>query len=87
MRFVRLAEADRLCQVCAKNKIENEYHFLFECSEYTEYRAELETAINVNLAILSTEDKFVNVFNHPHSLSRYITRAFKKRREKLYRST
>ncbi len=64
----------------------SEYHFLFECTEYTEYRAELQTAIGINLSDLSTQDMFVNVFNHPHSLSRYIIRAFKKRREKLYRT-
>ncbi len=83
---MRLAEADRLCQVCAENKIENEYHFLFECSEYNGYRAELETSIDVDLAGLSIQEKFVSVFNHPHSLSRYINHAFKKRREKLYRT-
>ena len=85
-RFMPLAEAERLCKVCAENKVENEYHFLFECSEYTEYRSELETTININFARLSTQEMFENVFNHPHSLSRYITRAFKKRRDKLYRT-
>ena len=56
-------EANRLCQVCAENKIENEYHSLFECSEYTEYRPELETAIDVKLARQSSQEMFVNVFN------------------------
>ncbi len=85
-RFVRLPEADRLCQVCSDNKIENEYHFLFECAEYTEYRNELQTALDINFSDLSMQEMFVNVFNHPHSLSRYMTRAFQKRREKLYRT-
>ena len=52
-RFARLAEADRLCQVCSSNSVENEYHFLFECSEYTEYREEFETALDTNLSQLS----------------------------------
>ncbi len=85
-RFVRLAEADRICQVCSDNKIENEYHFLFECSEYAELRAELQTAIGINFRGMTQQEMFENVFNHPYSLSRYMTMAYTKRREKLYRA-
>ena len=50
------------------------------------YREELETAIGVNLANLSNTEKFESVFEHPHSLGRFIYKAFQKRREKLYKS-
>ena len=85
-RFVRLAEADRLCQVCSTDSVENEYHFLFECNEYTEYREEFETAIDANLTQLTLQEKFDKVFSHPHSLGRYMILAYKKRREKLYKT-
>ncbi len=84
-RFVRLDEADRLCQVCSNNDIENEFHFLFECDEYNEYRSKLETAIGTNFSDLSAQEKFDRVFSHPHSLGRYMTLAYRKRREKLYK--
>ncbi len=71
-RFARLDEADRLCHVCSNNDIENEFHFLFECDEYTGYRTELETAIGTNFSDLSAQEKFDRVFSHPHSLGRYM---------------
>ncbi len=85
-RFTGLDVVDRLCQVCAGNHVENEIHFLFECSEYNEYRNELETAINATFSELSIQEKFDKVFSHPHSLSRYVTLAYKKRQEKMYKA-
>ena len=85
-RFTGLDVADRLCQVCDGNHIENEIHFLFECPEYNEYRIEFETAINVTFSDLSISERFEKVFSHPHSLGRYVTRAYKKRQEKMYRA-
>ncbi len=56
---MRLDEADRLCQVCSNNAVEHEFHFLFECDEYTAYRSVLETAIGINFSDLSVQEKFL----------------------------
>ena len=85
-RFAGLDVADRLCQVCTDNLVENEAHFLFECSEYNEYRRELETAVNATFSDLSLREKFDTIFSHPHSLSRFVTLAYRKRQEKMYKA-
>ncbi len=88
-RFNRLDIADRVCQVCPdpSNCLENESHFLFECHLYDEYRSHFETATGVNLSNLSLEEKFDVIFKHPHSLGRYVSLSFQKRREILYRKS
>ncbi len=85
-RFVGLNERDRICEMCDQNEVENEMHFMFSCNLYTQYRQELEAAIGVNLANLSSIDKWESVFQHPHSLGRFVYNAFQQRREKLYKS-
>ncbi len=85
-RFTGLDVADRLCQVCTDNLIEDEAHFLFECSEYNEYRHELETAVNATFSDLSLREKFDTIFSHPHSLSQFVTLAYRKRQEKMYKA-
>ena len=84
-RYVNLPAQDRLCQICAQNKVEDEAHFLFECDTYTAYRDELEIATNSNFANMSTSDKFRVVFNHPYSLGRFMKSAFQKRKGLLYK--
>ncbi len=85
-RFVGLNERDRICEMCNQNEVENEAHFMFSCDLYAHYREELEAAIGVNLGNLSITDKWESVFQHPHSLGRFVYNAFQKRREKLYKS-
>ncbi len=84
-RFVNLPANDRLCQVCKQNSVEDEAHFLFECDKYAEERQALETSINVVFANLTTTEKFVQVFQHPYSLGRFIKSAFQKRKGMLYK--
>ena len=31
----------RYCQFCKNDMVENEYHFIFECTLYKDYRTEL----------------------------------------------
>ena len=84
-RFTGLNEADRICQLCNQNQIENEAHFMFHCDLYAPYRSELETGIGADFSHMSTVDKFNVVFKHPYKLGRYIENSFRKRREKLYK--
>ena len=39
---------DRLCNFCSKDEIEDEYHFLLNCTEYSNFRSDLFTSIRCN---------------------------------------
>ena len=40
-RFERIDEANRLCNYCDSNNIENENHFIFQCKAYHDIRHNL----------------------------------------------
>ncbi len=85
-RYQNLIEAERICEVCDSNQVENEYHFLFECDLYNNERSIMETAMRANFNELSVTDKFNLVFLHPYSLGRYMAKSFNIRKSKLYKS-
>ena len=81
-RFVQLEENMRLCQLC-NNGVENELHFLFKCSQYTEIRRMLFD--NVNMFEMTDIEKFEFLCtNHPRKIAKFSSRAFKKRQEIIY---
>ena len=84
-RYTNTDIAERICLFCAQDKVENETHFLFECSLYDVERRQFETSMNCNFEPMSTVDKFKMVFDHPFGLGRYMRLAMNKRTEKLYR--
>ena len=83
-RFVGLNEQDRICTLCDNNQVENEAHFLFSCDKYNDYRHSLETAIGLSFDNLNVTEKFELVFQHPHSLGRYLRLAMNARKNELY---
>ena len=84
-RYANLNECDRICLLCQQNKIESEAHFLFECDLYDTERNQFVNETDINLAELSTADKFRKVFEHPYRLGRYMKAAIHKRKNKLYK--
>ena len=38
-RYSNIASENRLCNYCTLNKVEDEQHFLLQCSNYTELRS------------------------------------------------
>ncbi len=84
-RYSNLQEKDRICLLCDGNYIENEHHFLFQCELYNTERTQLEYALDISFTDLSDVEKFNLVFRHPFILGKYIRKAIRKRREKLYR--
>ena len=57
-RWSNITRENRLCTQCSKNKIEDEYHFLFECSRHTtERKIAFETIKNITSINLSDDSK------------------------------
>ena len=75
---------DRVCYVCDSHDVEDEYHFIMNCSAYDNLR-------NLYLPHLSNLQKNVRLFNRlmnaderiTKNLAMFIYFAFKLRREKL----
>ena len=69
-----------------KNGIENEKHFLFECSELdNECRSLINELRNTDeyAAIEDHVDKFKFLSEHPHMFAKYISKLWSKRNELL----
>ena len=67
----------RICAHCGKNEIENEMHFLIECSLYDDLRFDffqLVSSYITNFCLMSREDKFKQIMNcNEMSLSVHCT--------------
>ncbi len=83
-RFTNLDVGDRLCELCDKNQIENEAHFLFECDLYTDQRTNMLASLTVDFDQLSDLQKFELVFKHPFALGKFMSKAINMRKAKLY---
>ena len=82
-RYVGEPIEERKCRLCTQNKIENEFHFLLECEHYSDARN------NIFGNLLSELDRN-NLFTHlPNNYTRksakYLTCAYMKRRDTLYK--
>ncbi len=82
-RYSKLLEKDRICLLC--NQVEDEYHFRFQCELYNVERTQPSHRLNVTLSELTEQEKLNLVFEHPFILGKFVRKAMKKRREKMYR--
>ena len=61
-RYNRKSVADRVCKKCNYNKVEDEIHFICECSLYNAERIRLFEYVNhkiPNFVSLNSHDKFI----------------------------
>ena len=87
-RFRRLTVEQRVCELCNSNSVEDELHFLFNCSIYEEVQRVLFTQVeycNVNLRQFSNLDKFKQMMQSSiFPLCKYIDSAWNIRTNYLY---
>ena len=82
----------RVCVVCDSNEIENELHFICQCSSYNELRKELYDFIDVtiqdiNFYTLGYEDKLCLIMSNQHityKLAWFVQTAWNERQNILY---
>ena len=88
-RFRNQALDERLCTLCEFNEIEDESHFLFQCSLYDELRNEWVSHIvnkTANFLELDKINKFKVIFDIHHRITaKFILRCYQLRKESLYR--
>ena len=76
---------NRICALCDNSKIENEMHFIFNCSLYKEERSLFFKQSGINLTY-SLADNFSQLCNIcPRKFAKYIQNIWCKRKETLYK--
>lgn len=89
-RFKRPKEEieDRLCKLCTLNCVEDETHFLFYCSLYSDLREKLINSVTVKhnqFCTWTTHEKFKLLFkDFPRQTSKYLAKAFQRRQQTLF---
>ena len=85
-RYNQTAVEDRLCNICNSNEVEDEAHFLFNCSAYTHNRSLLfETLPQVTTETISFEDKLKLLLReYPRQTAKFINKSMAIRRNMLY---
>ena len=66
-RYTNMAVESRFCNYCTLNKVEDEQHFLLECSNYTELRSTFYEKCrqeNPTFDELNLEEKFIFIMNN-----------------------
>ena len=77
---------DRLCILCNKQEIEDEFHFIFSCNFYeTERKILFEgNCLNENNNITKGDILYLLFENHTMKVVKYISKAFLKRKAMIY---
>ena len=79
---------ERLCEQCDLGKVEDEVHFLCECTFYEQVRNNLFDWINQSdpdFTTLEIQEKFKYLVKKQwKDVSLYVLQAWRMRREKLY---
>ena len=91
-RYTHIPIEFRMCTFCNANAVENEIHFLFDCSFYSEIRNKFWNSFNnisQNFENCSNEEKLSNFMkeNFVKKSSEFIYECYKKRMDHLYNST
>ena len=90
-RYQKLAEKERICPLCPGKNVENEQHFLIECSYFQEKGGRFFTLINKidkQFELLDGNKKFIYLMTTNSSiilrkLGQFIFGSFKQRLKKI----
>ena len=87
-RYKNTSLEERICKLCDKNEVEDEFHFVISCPIYSNYRVKLfANALNVitNFNEQSEQEKFVNLAKMCQKyLSIYLCECIQHRKNIMY---
>ncbi len=79
---------ERLCLVCNRGVVEDEFHFLCECQTYCALREDLFKSVNEfcpDFEDMEPREKFVYILKHENrKLAKFLIKACDRRRNLLY---
>ena len=91
-KWYKIKKEERKCKFCDSNVIEDEFHFIFQCSNYKKLRKDLFDNLMANEKVdLTSENKLEQLkllfengsWGSLKCLARFVLNAYKKRQEKL----
>lgn len=79
---------ERICNFCVLNEIEDESHFLLNCTIYSDFRRELFNNIGYNptLVMSNLDCIFFLLSNFPRQTSKYLIESYLYRQSLLYKN-
>ena len=80
-RFKKLPVHERICELC-KSDVEDEFHFLFNCSSSLKIRNNL-LVHHQELLSLTDSEKILNLSNKPHTLGKYVSKLWQHRAKQI----
>ncbi|VDI50203.1 Hypothetical predicted protein [Mytilus galloprovincialis] len=86
-RYIGEQREERICNFCTENSIEDESHFVLDCSLYTELRNEhfKDIISDVNYLQMSNDEKLYHILiNFPRKTAKYLVDAIRKRRQVVF---
>ena len=82
-RYYRKKVEERICQVCTLDEVEDEQHFLCQCTAYDNIRKEFYDyvqSINDNFIIMNDDEKFMHLMaNCQKQLGKFLLEAWNVR--------
>ena len=88
-RWKSIEVENRLCKLCSLNRVEDEYHFLFDCEVYSDDRVNFFIEISISyheFMALSVKDRWKYIMSEPNAVktAKFIYSLFEKRRSVLF---
>lgn len=85
-RFRNINAEERYCKVCKSGLVEDETHFLIQCTKYEQLRQTLFSNVNyANFCNMSDEEKFTILMkDHQLSVVNYLDKAWNMRKQYLF---
>ena len=71
-RYAGIPVADRICEMCSSGTVEDEYHFVFECSKYADIRKNWAEKIGLIPHRNNLKSDFELVFQKRYFLGKYL---------------
>lgn len=78
---------ERICVFCYNRSVEDEFHFLFHCSLYNDYRKKLFENIGLNQSEEISEDELLRllIVNYPRQVAKYLYSSIKRRQSIVFK--
>ena len=70
-RWKSIEVENRLCKLCSQNRVEDEYHFLFDCEVYSDDRVNFFIEISISyheFMALSVKDRWKYIMSEPNAV-------------------
>ena len=85
-RYQGIPLEERLCKLCNSNSIENELHFMFDCSALNEIRQKAKEQFNLNLNVSDQYQALKILLDKPNIsiCGKYIEMLYRARQNLIY---